>query len=114
MEVILTASIEEAGHIAADAISELLNRNPEATVGLATGSSPLSVYQELGRRVHRGGLTLRRATAFLLDEYVGLPDDHPQRYRNVIRRDFVDLVDIDDASVHGPDGSARDLVNAAT
>jgi glucosamine-6-phosphate deaminase len=48
----------------------------------------------------------------MLDEYVGLPADHPQRYRNVIQAEFVDKVDIDPAQVSGPDGLAADLPSA--
>jgi len=109
MEVVINTTPEEAGRLAADAISELARRRPEAVLGVATGSSPLIIYEELGRRVARGSLSLARARAFMLDEYVGLPADHPQRYRNVIQAEFVDKVDIDPAQVHGPDGLAADL-----
>ena len=56
-----------------------------------------------------GTLTLRRARAFLLDEYVGLPRGHDQSYRSVIHRDLVSRVDLDPAHVLGPDGNATDL-----
>ena len=61
-----------------------------------------------------GRLTLTRATAFLLDEYVGLPADHPERYRNVVERDFVTQVDLPSGRVHGPDGTADDLPAACS
>ena len=44
-----------------------------------------------------GFLSFAKVRAFMLDEYVGLPADHPQRYRNVIQAEFVDKVDIDPA-----------------
>ena len=110
MEVVVRPSAREAASLAADAVERLLARKPEATLGLATGSSPLGVYDELARRVQAGAVTLRRASGFLLDEYVGLPRDHEQSYRSVIRRDLVDRVDLDPARVHGPDGTAADLV----
>jgi glucosamine-6-phosphate deaminase len=109
MEVIVCRSVE-AGDLVADAIERLLGRKPDATLGLATGSSPLVVYDELANRVQAGTLTLRSARAFLLDEYVGLPADHEQSYRSVILRDLVDRVDLDPARVLGPDGTATDLV----
>ena len=71
-------------------------------LGVATGSSPIGVYDELGRRFVAGELSLARARAFMLDEYVGLPADHPQRYRRSSQRDFVDKVDIDPEAVAGP------------
>jgi glucosamine-6-phosphate deaminase len=112
MEVVISTAPDETGKLAADAISELLRRQPGAVLGVATGSSPLIIYDELGRRVAQGSLSLARAHAFMLDEYVGLPADHPQRYRNVIREQFIDKVDIDPKQVYGPDGLADDLAGA--
>ena len=112
MEVVISTSPDESGMLAADAISELLRMRPEAVLGVATGSSPLIIYDELGRRVAERSLSLASAQAFMLDEYVGLPAGHPQRYRKVIRDEFVDKVDIDPANVHGPDGLAADLESA--
>ncbi|MEO9152243.1 MAG: glucosamine-6-phosphate deaminase [Lapillicoccus sp.] len=112
MEVIITDSAEATGTIAAEAIEQLYARKPAAVLGVATGSSPLAIYADLGRRVAAGTLSLREATAFMLDEYVGLPTEHPERYRTVIEREFVARVDIDDARVHGPDGAADDIPGA--
>ncbi len=111
MEVIVTTP-EHAAVLAADAIAALVARRPTITLGLATGSSPLELYRELGARVARGALTLAQARAFLLDEYAGLPADHPERYRAVVQREFVDRVDIDPARVFGPDGLAADIPEA--
>jgi glucosamine-6-phosphate deaminase len=112
MEVVISTTADEAAKLAADAISELIGRRAGAVLGVATGSSPLIIYEELGRRVAQGSLSLANARAFMLDEYVGLPADNPQRYRNVIREEFVDKVDIDPARVFGPDGLAADLASA--
>lgn len=97
---------------AADAVEEAV-RGGATTLGLATGSSPQGTYAELARRVGAGRLSLAACQAFLLDEYVGLPADHPQAYRTVIRRDLVDHVDLDVSRVHGPDGTAPDLEEEA-
>src|SRR5699024_2218981 len=72
------------------------------------GSSPLRIYQELGRRVAAGQISLRECHAFLLDEYLDLPAGHPESYRQVIERDFVRQVDIDAAHVHSPDCASED------
>lgn len=110
MEIVIIDDLEDVGRLGADAISQHVVANPDAVLGLATGSSPMSVYQELGARVARGELSLARCQAFLLDEYVGLPADHPEAYRAVIDREFCDLVDIDPTNVHGLDGTADDLL----
>jgi glucosamine-6-phosphate deaminase len=109
MEVITLADAEEIGCLAADAIGALLAREPDATLGLATGSSPLAIYDELAARCDAGLISFAQARAFTLDEYVGLPADHPQRYRTVIDNVFASRVDFAPGAVQGPDGLAADI-----
>jgi glucosamine-6-phosphate deaminase len=109
MEVVIHPSTAHLAALAAGAVDALLRRRPDAVLGLATGSSPLQVYDELARRHREEGLSFASARAFMLDEYVGLPLDHPERYRTVIERDLVSRVDLDPAAVHGLDGLAADL-----
>lgn len=109
MEVIILESTAEIGRVAADAIESLLIRKPDAVLGLATGSSPLSIYDELVDRHAAGRLSFARARGFTLDEYVGLPPDHPERYRHVIDTVFASRVDFAPGAVAGPDGLADDL-----
>lgn len=98
--------------LAADAVERLLRSKPAAVIGLATGSSPLAVYDELARRHAETGLSFARARGFMLDEYVGLAAGHPERYRNVIEREIAARVDFAPDAVQGPDGLADDLVRA--
>lgn len=108
MEIVIESDPEELAVLGADAVAQHVLDDPRAVLGLATGSSPLRVYQELGRRVAEGRLSLQECRAFLLDEYLDLPAGHPESYREVIERDFVRLVDIDTAKVNGPDCSSVD------
>jgi glucosamine-6-phosphate deaminase len=112
VEVVILPSIPSIAQVAADAIERLLSAKPTAVLGLATGSSPLALYDELARRYAAGEMTFAQVTAFMLDEYVGLPVDHPERYRNVIEREIASRVDFAPGSVHGPDGNASDLAAA--
>ncbi|HKP42090.1 glucosamine-6-phosphate deaminase [Mycobacterium sp.] len=109
MEVVILADAKEIAGVAADAVGALLGRKPDAALGLATGSSPLAIYDELVTRHDAGLVSFRQARGFTLDEYVGLPADHPERYRNVIDRVFVSRVDFAAGSVQGPDGLADDI-----
>ncbi len=109
MEVIILQDAGEIGDIAADAVGALLRRKPTAVLGLATGSSPLAIYDELSSRCGAGLVSFQQAHGFTLDEYVGLPADHPQRYRNVIDTVFVSRVDFAAGAVQGPDGLATDI-----
>ena len=80
-----------------------------AVLGLATGSSPVPAYAELIRRHREEGLSFAGARAFLLDEYVGLPAGHEQSYHRFIRENFTAHIDLDEAAVASPDGTAGDL-----
>jgi glucosamine-6-phosphate deaminase len=109
MEVIIKQDAEEIAGVVADAIGSLLTSKPNPVLGLATGSSPLAIYDELAARCDAGTISFKNARGFTLDEYVGLPADHPERYRTVIDTEFASRVDIDPAAVQGPDGLAEDI-----
>jgi glucosamine-6-phosphate deaminase len=112
MEVIIKSDEATCGVTVADVFDHAV-RSGATTLGLATGSSPLSVYRELIRRHRDEGLSFAAVQAFLLDEYVGLPLGHEQSYAHVIRTEFTDHVDVDPDRVHGPDGVAEDVFAAA-
>lgn len=112
MEVVIVENAEKIGEVAAGIIARFVNQKPDAVLGVATGSSPITTYQHLGKLVDEGKLSLKNCKAFMLDEYVGLPADHPERYRTFIERYFVTPTDIKPQNVHGPDGLADDLFAA--
>jgi glucosamine-6-phosphate deaminase len=105
MEVIIVHSTAQLGLHGADAIALAVAHNPRAVIGVATGSSPLAVYAELARRVAARSLDLGGVTAFALDEYLGLPLDHPQSYAAFIRREVTTQLRLDATRVHVPDGN---------
>lgn len=109
MEVIILRNSNDIGGLAADAFQKLLTDKPEAVLGLATGSSPLPIYDELIARCDSGLISFSAARGFTLDEYVGLPPDHPECYRNVIDTVFVSRVDFAPDAVQGPNGLASDI-----
>ena len=102
MEVVIRQQEQQCGTTAADIIADAITSGA-TTLGLATGSSPLSVYRELIRRHRKEGLSFAGAQAFLLDEYVGLPPGHPQSYRATIARELTDDLGLPADRVAGPD-----------
>ena len=114
MEIVIQPTTADIASIVADSIEQLVRSHDAPVLGLATGSSPLPVYQELVRRHVEDGLSFAHVRAFLLDEYVGLPEGHPESYREVIRREFTGLVDIADDHVQGPDGFSADIATAGS
>ncbi|OBK71199.1 glucosamine-6-phosphate deaminase [Mycobacterium sp. 1274761.0] len=109
MEVVILGDASEIGVLGAVAVCALLDRKPTAVLGLATGSSPMGIYDELAARYAAGKASFAAARGFILDEYVGLPADHPQRYRTVIEDVFASRVDFAPGAVEGPDGLAADI-----
>lgn len=109
MEIVILENDKRIGALAADAIEKLLKEKPDAVIGLATGTSPLCVYQELVARYKAGRISFAQARAFTLDEYVGLPHEHPESYYSVIHRELVDQVDFAPGAVRCLDGMAEDL-----
>ena len=114
MEVIICATAQQVGETAADKVSRVAaGVGPEVVLGLSTGSSPLATYADLARRVDAGTLDLTRAFGFALDEYVGLPQGHPQSYAAVIKRTVTVPLKMDPSRVHAPNGFADDIAGAA-
>ena len=87
-------------------IAALIRRKPDAVLGLATGSTPIGVYEELARLHRDEGLDFSRVTTFNLDEYFPMAPDAPQSYRRFMREHLFDHVNCQ--NWHVPDGRARD------
>ena len=110
MEIVIRKTPEQVSLQAADILEPYVSEG--ATLGLATGSTPLGTYQELIRRYNESGLSFANNQAFLLDEYVGLPRDHEQSYYRTTRREFTEHIDIKDEAVSSPDGLANNIDEA--
>lgn len=107
MDIYIKESPEGVAKHAADVMAYYVKAGQ--TIGLATGSTPLLMYRELIDRYQSKELSFKDCTAFLLDEYIGLPREHEQSYYRFIRDNFTSHIDIDDANVHSPNGLADDV-----
>ncbi|MBF9071487.1 glucosamine-6-phosphate deaminase [Streptacidiphilus fuscans] len=112
MEVVIVPDAAAGGELIATAIADLLTRKPDALLGVATGSTPLPIYQALAAKVRSGAVDASRARICQLDEYVGLPPGHPESYRSVVLREVVAPLGLSESSFMGPDGSAADITAA--
>jgi glucosamine-6-phosphate deaminase len=93
---------------AADVVASKLREKPDAVFLLPTGTTPLGMYRRLVAMHEYLGLSFSQATFFNLDEYLGLPPDHPASYHVYMRENFYGRVDADPEKVHVPDGAAPD------
>ena len=94
MKVIVGNEIEISQMIAEDFIN-VINKKPNAVLGLATGTSPLKVYADLAEANKQGRVTFKGCTTFNLDEYVGLEGTHNQSYRYFMNENLFNHIDID-------------------
>lgn len=108
MEIIVLPSENHVGHYAALLMARAIEESPQAVLGVATGSSPLSTYQHLSQLVQQG-LDVSQVKAFALDEYVEIKPGHPESYRSVIDREVVQTVGLQPHNVHVLNGQADDL-----
>lgn len=99
---------------AAKYIADAINRKAATTsapfvLGLPTGSTPLGTYQELIRLNKEGYVSFANVVTFNMDEYVGLPEEHPQSYHSFMWDNFFSHVDINPENVNILNGNAEDL-----
>lgn len=96
---------ERAAFILLDAIRD----DPKTVLGLPTGATPIGMYQRVVSECKREYRCFRDVVSFNLDEYVGIPRDHPGSYFRFMQRYLFDHVDIDAKNTHIPNGRAPDL-----
>lgn len=106
MRIVVTTE-DEIAQLAAERYTELLLRKPNAVLGLATGSTPLRLYEELAKKCAAHELSFRFARTYNLDEYADLPPEHPQSYRGFMDRHLFSKIDIDPGNTHVPNGIDR-------
>lgn len=113
MQIRIFDEAHTACHAAAVMLAAQLLQKPDSVLGLATGSSPIPVYELLVREYAAGVLDFSRAATFNLDEYVGLTPGHPQSYRFFMERHLFSRVNLRREAVHIPNGCAQDLTAEA-
>ncbi len=94
-------------------VSKINAANPSAekpfVLGLPTGSSPLGMYRELIRLNQAGKVSFKNVITFNMDEYIGLPKDHPESYHSFMWNNFFKHIDIQEKNVNILNGNAEDL-----
>ena len=107
MEVLIFPDASSLARKSADLVESQIKTFPDSVLGLATGSTPLGLYQELIRRHQQEGLCFAGVKTFNLDEYVGIPSNHPQSYRTFMDENLFDRIDIEKSNTQVPDGMAE-------
>lgn len=111
MRIIIKPDDKQVGQWVADYVINKINAHkPTAdnpfVLGLPTGSSPIPTYAELVARHQGGEVSFKDVITFNMDEYVGLPEDHPESYHSFMARHFFDHIDAQPQNVNILDGNA--------
>ncbi len=109
MEVVTAEDYDGMSKEAAKFIYEAIEKNPNITLGLATGSTPQKMYQYLAEMLNENNIDLSNVHTVNLDEYVGLDDDNKQSYHYFMLEEFFNKVNIPLENTHIPDGKSEDL-----
>lgn len=100
---------KELSRKAANIISAQIIMKPSCVLGLATGTSPIGIYNQLAEWYEKGDLDFSEVSTVNLDEYIGLDAANPQSYRYFMNTNLFDRVNIDIHNTNVPNGMAEDL-----
>ena len=100
MKIIRTKDYADMSRKAANIISAQVIMKPDCVLGLATGGTPVGIYEKLVERYNEGDLDFSEVTSVNLDEYRGLPKEHPESYWSFMHRNLFDHVNIDPAHIN--------------
>ena len=115
MRVIIEPDYDRMSKWAADYVAEKIKEaNPTAEkpfkLGCPTGSSPLGLYKQLIKKYEAGEISFKNVVTFNMDEYVNIPEDHPESYHSFMWNNFFSHIDIRPENVHILNGNATDLI----
>lgn len=112
MRVVIQKNYENMSKWAAQHIADAINAHKEARpfiLGLPTGSSPIGVYKELAAMNKAGKVSFKNVVTFNMDEYVGLPESHPESYHSFMFTNFFNHIDIPRENINILNGNAPNL-----
>lgn len=107
MKVIVLKDYEEVSQKAFEVMKEIVSAKANAVLGLATGSSPIGLYERMISDHKDNGTSYAACQSFNLDEYVGLPRDHKESYYTFMHENLFKGIDIKEENVHVPYGDTK-------
>lgn len=109
MKIVEAKNYDEMSKFASERVQACINDNSKPVLGLATGSTPIGLYQHLIDSNKKGAVSFKNVITYNLDEYVNLSQEDPNSYRYFMNDELFDHVDIDKKNTHVPNGEASDL-----
>lgn len=102
MNLVICENYDSASKFVADIIGDNIKINPNITLGLATGSTPIKVYENLINKYNDKEINFENVKTFNLDEYIGLPITHQESYYSFMHRNLFDHININKKNTHIP------------
>ena len=112
MRVIIKPDYDALSAFAAERVIEKINSADKSrpfVLGLPTGSSPIGMYKKLVEAYKEGRVSFKNVITFNMDEYVGLPESHPESYHSFMHHNLFDHIDCSAENIHILNGNAADL-----
>ena len=112
MRVIIKPDYDALSAFAAERVIEKINSADKSrpfVLGLPTGSSPIGMYKKLVEAYKEGRVSFKNVITFNMDEYVGLPESHPESYHSFMHHNLFDHIDCPAENIHILNGNAADL-----
>ena len=109
MKVIIVENYDKMSEKAGEIVTEIVKSNPLAILGLATGSTPVGLYDYLVDANRNQGISFAKVQTVNLDEYVGIDATNENSYAYFMAKNLFDRIDIDKQNTHLPNGVANDL-----
>lgn len=105
MKLIICENYEDGSAKAAKVMLEIVKNNPTANLGLATGSTPIRMYELMVKDHEENGTSYKNIKSYNLDEYYGLENTHPQSYYYFMQKHLFSKIDIKPENIHVPSGA---------
>ena len=112
MKIIRAKDYKDMSRKAANIISAQVIMKPNCVLGLATGGTPVGAYAQLVEWYNKGDVDFSEVTTVNLDEYRGLPKEHPESYWSFMHKNLFDHVNLRPEAIHLPDGTNPDAADA--
>lgn len=106
MQIVICDNAHQVADKAAMWLTALINKKNNAVLGLATGSTPIKLYQQLVSLYQQGNINFNQVTSFNLDEYYQIDPNNPQSYRSFMQQHLFDHININAKNTHFPSCSA--------
>ncbi|PGL70991.1 glucosamine-6-phosphate deaminase [Bacillus sp. AFS055030] len=109
MKIKIFETAEQLNQYAAYFVLQQINIKPNLKMGMATGRTPIGLYEELIKQHQSGVVSFKQVSMYNLDEYIGLPKEHNQSFYSFMQKNLYNSIDVKENNLHIPNGNAVNM-----